>query len=71
MPSQSDGQFVWQAVIHTRADDRIMPTQKLKEGIFPSLEEALEMARKRCDELHGIGYTAEAVPERRTVVSFP
>lgn len=61
MHTPSEGRLFWQAVIHTQGGNRIKPTRKLKEGIFPSLEEALETARKRCDELHGIGYTAEAV----------
>ena len=53
----------WIAVIYTEMDRSAVPilARALRDGIYPDPAEALKEAGKKCQELHGQGYSIEPV----------
>ena len=53
----------WAAVIHAKLDKTIDPPEVIlqREGNYTNPQEALDMACRKCQEIHGIGYSIEPI----------
>lgn len=61
-PKGKQNVTAWAAIVHTKVDREKEPpeVELIKEGLYLDPKDALEVASRKCRELHGIGYTIEA-----------